>query len=145
MNRSWVCVDASVIVKLVIDVREDMPLFGLWRAWQSSGRILAAPSLLYYEAANAFHRHVVHGRLTADEARNAMETVFGFGISIHRDEGLHRRALDLAAQLSLPAAYDAHYLALTERLDAEFWTADRRLVQATSGTPLSVHLVEDKP
>jgi len=38
--------------------------------------------------------------------------------------------LDLAARFSLPAIYDAHYLALAERLGSEFWTADRRLGQA---------------
>jgi predicted nucleic acid-binding protein len=41
--------------------------------------------------------------------------------------GLHRRALELAQSLSLPATYDAHYLAVAEDLQAELWTADRRL------------------
>jgi predicted nucleic acid-binding protein len=29
----------------------------------------------------------------------------------------------------LPAAYDAHYLALARSLDVEFWTADARLAR----------------
>ena len=40
------------------------------------------------------------------------------------------RALDLAERFSLPAAYDAHYLALADWLGGEFWTADRRLARA---------------
>ena len=36
---------------------------------------------------------------------------------------------------------DAHYLALAQRLGAEFWTADRRLVQAVQATLPWVNLV----
>ena len=33
----------------------------------------------------------------------------------------------LATRFNRPAAYDAHYLALAEMMNCEFWTADRRL------------------
>jgi predicted nucleic acid-binding protein len=51
-------------------------------------------------------------------------------------------ALDLAARFSLPASDDACYLALAERLGGEFWTADRRLVQAVQMELGWVRLVE---
>ena len=35
----------------------------------------------------------------------------------------------------------AHYLALAKRFDAEFWTADRRLVRAVQDELSWVHLV----
>ncbi len=53
-------------------------------------------------------------------------------ISTDTDKELHRQAFDLAEQLHLPAAYDAHYLALAKSQDAEFWTLDQRLAQACS-------------
>lgn len=37
------------------------------------------------------------------------------------------RAVELASDLGLPAVYDAHYLALAERMGCELWTADERL------------------
>jgi len=54
---------------------------------------------------------------------------------------LHRRALQLAEALSLPAAYDAHYLALAERVGAEFWTTDRRLANKVREALPWVHLL----
>ncbi len=61
-------------------------------------------------------------------------------ISLHGQATLHRRALRLAGSLALPAICDAHHLALAEVLDAEFWTADRRLVHAVCETLPWVHL-----
>jgi hypothetical protein len=43
--------------------------------------------------------------------------------------------------LSLPAAYDAHYLALAERVGAEFWTTDRRLANKVREALPWVHLL----
>jgi hypothetical protein len=40
-------------------------------------------------------------------------------------------------QFSLPATYDAHYLALAERENCEFWTADTRLFNAIKGISIT--------
>ena len=44
-------------------------------------------------------------------------------------------------QLSLPATYDAHYLALAEWLGGEFWTADGPLARTVQPVLPWVHLV----
>ncbi|HAG99010.1 MAG TPA: PIN domain nuclease, partial [Ktedonobacter sp.] len=36
-------------------------------------------------------------------------------------------AIEFAHRFHLPATYDAHYLALAQREQCEFWTADARL------------------
>ena len=41
---------------------------------------------------------------------------------------LCERAFDWATRLNQLPVYDSFFLALAEKLDAEFWTADRRLV-----------------
>ncbi len=46
-----------------------------------------------------------------------------------------------AETLSLPAAYDAHYLALAERMGAELWTAATRLLRAVRDRLSWVRLV----
>jgi predicted nucleic acid-binding protein len=53
-------------------------------------------------------------------------------IPIHTyfDVALLRRAYELATQFNRPTAYDSQYLAVAERLNCEFWTADQRLFNA---------------
>ena len=50
---------------------------------------------------------------------------------------LNLHALHLARRFGLPACYDAHYMALAERLGVEFWTCDERLVKKV-GTDFSL-------
>lgn len=52
------------------------------------------------------------------------------------------RAWTMADKFSLPAVYDAHYLALAELLEGEFWTADGRLARTVQSSLPWVHLVE---
>ena len=101
-------------------------------------------SLLYYEVTNALHRYVVHGELFAEEASELLKLALKLDIDLYGDTDLHRRALNLAESLSLPATYDAHYLALAERLGAEFWTADKRLVRSVQKVMPWVRLLEMK-
>lgn len=49
-------------------------------------------------------------------------------------DALLLRAYELATQLSRPTAYDAQYLAVAERFQCDFWTADERLFNAVSNS-----------
>jgi predicted nucleic acid-binding protein len=114
----------------------------LWRQWQLDNRQLAAPTLLRYEVTNALYRYQKQGLLSEDIVRIGLKAVLTLPIRLHGEADLHTRALALAERFALPAAYDAHYLAVAEQLDAEFWTADRRLAQAVGSILSWVHVVE---
>ncbi len=129
MRNSWVCVDANLVIRLIADPNDEAVL-RLWEQWDAEGRQLAAPALLYYEVTNALYRYQRMGLMSPTSVRLALQAALSLPFHLHQDAALHQRALDLAEQFGLPAAYDAHYLALAERLSAEFWTADRRLAQA---------------
>ena len=141
MPNSWVCVDANLVIRLVADP-EDEAVLQLWERWDDEGRQPAAPALLYYEVTNALYRYRRMGLMGPVSMRLALQAALSLPLRLYQDAGLHRRALDLAERFDLPATYDAHYLALAEQLGAEFWTADRRLVQAVHTELPWVHLVE---
>ncbi len=63
-------------------------------------------------------------------------------IQLHDEADLHERAMLMAGRFALPAAYDAHYLALAEMLTATFWTSDRKLVQLVKPALPWVHLAQ---
>lgn len=125
-----ICIDASLIVQLVAGGQHKSRVIELWRAWHEDGHNIVAPTLLYYEVSNALHRYVVHDLMLVDEARDALAAAMDLDVTLIGDVELHKQALALASAHDLPATYDAHYLALSERLGADFWTADRRLAQS---------------
>jgi predicted nucleic acid-binding protein len=129
MSNSWICVDAGLVIRLVADPA-DVTVHQLWDGWSADNQRIAAPTLLFYEVANALHQYQRHGLLSGNSARLAQAAALDLPIELFASASLHRRALQLAQTLSLPATYEAHYLAVAEQLEAELWTADRRLFEA---------------
>jgi len=70
-----------------------------------------------------------------------LDQVLGFDLRAYGDAELHQQALKIAQRENLPATYDAHYLALAERLGIEFLTGDRRLFNAVRSRLPWVYLV----
>ncbi len=138
---SPLCVDASLVVRLLVHTPESERVQGLWEDWRSADRPLIAPSLLPYEVANALYRYERAGQLLADEVQQALDTALALPVRLSAEPSLHVEAVLLARRLGLSAAYDAHYLALAERLGAELWTADRKLVRQVSEALPWVHCV----
>ena len=126
--NNWICLDASLLVKMLIGSDEEVaPLWAQWDAWEAAGKRFAAPTLLSYEVTSALYRYQYTNRLTAETTQQLVMAALSFPIHLIGDRELHRLALNFATHYALPAAYDAHYLALAQRLNAELWTLDRRL------------------
>jgi len=142
MSNSSLCVDANLVIRLVADPRDET-IARLWEQWDGAKRQLIAPVLLYYEVTNALYRYQKQGLMSGTAVRLALQAALALNIQLYGDASLHQRALELAERLSLPAAYDAHYLALAERLEAELWTVDRRLVQMVQAALPWVHFAGD--
>ncbi|MCL1464251.1 type II toxin-antitoxin system VapC family toxin [Argonema galeatum] len=142
MTSGIVCIDANFVVRMLTSSTPESPFDNLWLEWQASGYKPVAPTLIYYEVSNAFHRSAVARQILPEQAVRLMDAVLNLNITLYGDAELHREALNIAAQLRLPATYDAHYLALAQRLECEFWTADRRLFNAVQATLSWVNLVQ---
>jgi len=135
------CLDANVVVRY-LGLSPVAAIDHRWHIWNVDQPRLVAPTLLRYEVVNALHRWVRHGVMSAEVAGQLLAEAQALPIEMHGDEALHERALTLAARFSLPAAYDAHYLALAERFGAPLWTTDARLANAVGDSLPEIRLVE---
>ncbi len=128
MSGSTVCLDAGVVLQLLLD-NEDQKILAQWKTWSQEGTTLTAPTLMAYEVVGVFRRLAAEGRLKEDEAADLLGLFFKLGITFHGDSALHAEALKLGSDLGLATGDTAHYLALARRFGAQFWTADVKLAE----------------
>lgn len=111
-----ICIDASFIVRFLTSSSTESIYQQYWSQWQTEWYNIVAPTLIIYEVCNAFHRASVAGQNTQEEAEQFLERALNLRPRFKGDAELHRQALKIAQRHNLPATYDAHYLALAERL-----------------------------
>ena len=140
MLNSLICIDASLVVRLVLDTADDR-LLTQWQEWFEAGKQITAPGLLLYEVTNALYQYQKQKLLTPEVVEQALTAALSLPIRLHHDSGYHLTAVRLAKRYALPATYDAHYLALADHLSAEFWSADRRLANKVQTQLDWFHLV----
>ncbi|GAA6616051.1 hypothetical protein [Scytonema sp. NUACC26] len=61
-----ICVDASFIVRFLSDINPNSSYQQKWHQLQTEGCILVAPTLVFYETCNAFHRAAIAGQITQE-------------------------------------------------------------------------------
>ncbi len=127
-----VVVDASLALKWVLSEADSNTAITLLQRWNTDNTEIIAPALFTYEATNILYRQVVTNKLSYEEAKKLLTKLLSIGILLnfvqHRE--ISTRAMELSHRFGLPAAYDAHYLALAEHEKCEYWTADSRLYNA---------------
>jgi len=129
--KSSACVDANIIIKLVVEEADSDQADALWESWIRNDVQVISPSLLCYETTAVLRKKVYRNQLSESIAEKALSAALNLldqqvSLVVSTVE-LHRRAWKLAHRLNRPTAYDAHYLALAETESCEFWTADERL------------------
>lgn len=131
--KKRVCVDASLVLHLLLPNERDRDVEAQWRAWAATGVEALGPSLLYAEVTSVIRLRVATDRLTADEGEEVFAAFNALHIArVDRDD-LHLRAWQLAKQYQTRRAYDMIYLALAQLEDLEFWTGDERLINTIGG------------
>lgn len=91
-----------------------------------------APQLFRSEITAVMRKAVYVQRLSHSHGSSILANLLVYPIQYHEDDRLLHRAYELADKFNRPRAYDSQYLALAERLNCEFWTADERLFNAVS-------------
>jgi predicted nucleic acid-binding protein len=133
---TWV-VDASITIKwLVPEVLSEAA-----DRLRDGAHDLVAPDLVLVEVANALWKKTRAEEISAREADAALDLVRQSGIDLHPTGPLLPRAMEMARRLDHPV-YDCAYLALAEREQAAFVTADQRLLRRLATRKLSVSVID---
>jgi predicted nucleic acid-binding protein len=122
-----VCVDASVVVKLVLREPDTDLAQALWAYWVANQFQVVAPYHLAYETTSVIRNRVHRREISADYGRAAFEIINEQQIQFLHPSDLTRRAWTFAERFNRPTVYDSFYLALSESAGCDLWTADRRL------------------
>lgn len=139
-----VVVDANIALKWVLTEADSQVARALLAEWKKKKLAVFVPALLTYEVTNILYREVRAGRITFDTARDGINLILRtVSLDFSRDSALNLRAMALASHFGLPATYDTHYLALAEREDCPFWTADTRMWRAVKDRLDWVHWMGD--
>jgi predicted nucleic acid-binding protein len=140
-----VVVDTSVALKWVLDEPDSSTAVELLEAWNNRETLIIAPALLAYEITNALYQRVWRSDFNLERCKQALMAFTSVSIEFDfsEDFSLSTRAAELANLYNLPATYDGHYLALAEREQCEFWTADMRMWNSIKGKLLWVRWLGD--
>lgn len=129
---SDVVVDASLAAQWILVEPYSDESRALLRDWDARQVRRVAPGWFACEMGNVVYKRILRGQMTVAGAQAAVDAVLGQVALLDVDPApATKRALEIADEFDRPAAYDAHYLTLAERLGCEFWTADKRLWNAT--------------
>jgi predicted nucleic acid-binding protein len=140
---SHVCLDANVIIKLLL-FEADSPLAeSLWSACLDRAVTPVAPLILPFEILSVIRRRVHRGLLSPANADTAHTLALELPLMYVHDVKLLTRAYELATELNQPTIYDASYLAVAETFACDFWTADEAFYHAASPRLPFVHLLAD--
>jgi len=123
-------VDASVVAKWVLPVEMYQENALKLRNDNTSGKAeLFAPTILSAEVANALWRAVKLKRLSEEDAQEALTTLGDTKIALcELDWSQISKVLKIACMLD-SAIYDAAYLFLSDKIDAQLVTSDTKLYE----------------
>lgn len=131
-EASVVVIDASVVVEFLVELNHTAHadlLFGELADLDSTLQ-LWAPDLLFPESASALRKLALLKAISPRAATTAVDRLGRLPIATTGTAGLLSDAWKMRNNVTI---YDACYLALAERLDAPFVTADERLVRSRRG------------
>lgn len=142
-NSSIVCIDANILLRRLLGGPKYEKTRSKWLDWNKNQQTtLIAPPLFNFEVTAVVWRYVYLKQITPNEGIEALETAFEQDIQIRYPSNLHLKAWEAAQKLNLPQAYDAHYLALSQIYNCDFWTLDEKLYHTARAKFSFAHLIE---
>lgn len=123
-----VVIDANIAVALLVERPWSALAEQRMLDWKRQKLHLCVPALWPGEVMSALRKAVYLHQVDQEDALKLVSAMEAWDIQVYiLDAELNRSSLVWAERLGQMVAYDAQYLALAERLNAEFYTADKKL------------------
>lgn len=123
-----VVIDANIAVGLLVECPWSALAEKAMIAWKRQNVSLNAPAIWYGEVISALRKAVYLNKMDQEDALRLISVMDQWGVRVNLpDADMRCNALLWAERLGQMVAYDAQYLALAERLKADFYTADKKL------------------
>jgi predicted nucleic acid-binding protein len=141
-EASVVVIDASVVVEFLVELEYTTHAARLFNELADPESMLQfwAPDLLFPEAASALRKLALLKAIATTAATTAVDRLSRLPIATTGTAALLTDAWKMRNNVTV---YDACYLALAERLDAPFVTADERLVRSPRSKGVQVVLLSE--
>jgi predicted nucleic acid-binding protein len=140
-----VVVDASVVVKVVLEEEFTDRARALIQDSRRDRRLLFGPPRLQSEVINAIYQYLRRGQITLEEAEQIVRQSIQLPIQLYASPELYEEAFTFAHANHLTNTYDSQYVVLAKMLDAELWTADERLLNSVRADAPWVRWIGDYP
>lgn len=125
---AYVCVDASLVIKVVVRESDSEKADALFSQWSNEGTHLIAPAFFDVETDSILKQKVIlRQELTPEQAEAAFITLQALPIQQLTVPPQRQQVWQIATEFGFATVYDATYLALAELQGCLFWTADKRL------------------
>jgi len=134
MKRSRVCVDANLLIALVLKEGASESVRALYGGWVAERADILAPYLIAFECTSVLRNKVARQIITMEEGEAALDTLLRAPVNMVATPDMHRHAWRLATRFNRPTAYDSHYLAVAAHLGVPLYTVDRRLYNAVKAS-----------
>lgn len=129
-----ICVDASFVLKLLLDEPDSPQAVAHWSEWIANDYEIVAPFHLVFEVVSVLRNNIYRKTISSQAGEKALAAFLAQDITLLHPPSLIEQGWLVATRLNRPTVYDAIYLALGELMECEVWTADRRLYNAAGAT-----------
>ncbi len=142
--EAYVCVDASLAIKVVVKEPDSDKADALFAQWSNEGTHLIAPAFFDVETDSILRQKVIlRQELTSAQAEAAFAALQALPIRQLTVPAQRQLAWHIATEFRFATVYDATYLALAEWHGCPFWTADKRLFDQVKARILFVKWLGD--
>jgi len=125
--NAQICIDASIALQLILPATKSGFADTLFKKWDDSGIQIISPPIFDIDITTIIRKLMQMKLLTPQQGEQAFQHYQLIGINIINPPSLIQTAWDMTEKYFPAHVSDLHYLALTELVNAEFWTANPRL------------------